>query len=135
MRNLPSVSNNWINHHLVSAGALYTQDILEGKWKICIINQLSKQSRRFNELKRIFMTREPEAKDITDTTLNRKLRELIADGIIGKKVYSELPPHTEYYLTQKGEDIRQVIDKMSQFGLQYSKQIQKAREQKHPAKK
>ena len=47
------------------------------------------------------------------------LRELEADGIISRKVYPEVPPKVEYTLTDKGEDLRDVIDAMMLFGEKY----------------
>ncbi len=125
LRNLPKVSDSWINNHLSAAGSLYTQDVLDGKWKICIINHLAANKKmRFNELKRILNSYDDI--NLTDSTLDKKLHELIADQIIAKKVYPEIPPHTEYYLTSKGKDLYKVIGQMKKFGLKYSAQIHHA---------
>lgn len=127
LRNLPKVTDSWINNHLEAAGSIYTQDILDGKWKICIINRIAaNKTMRFNKLKRIFNSYDDI--HVTDSTLDKKLRELIADKIVAKKVYPEVPPHTEYYLTQKGKDLFKVVEQMKGFGLKYSDQIHHAQE-------
>ena len=42
-----------------------------------------------------------------------------SDGIIERKVYPEVPPKVEYYLTDKGNDLRPIIDLMKEYGLKY----------------
>jgi DNA-binding HxlR family transcriptional regulator len=40
-------------------------------------------------------------KNITDAILAVTLKDLIADSLINRKFYNEIPPHVEYYLTEK----------------------------------
>ena len=51
--------------------------------------------------------------------LTENLRDLEKDGIISRVVYPEVPPKVEYSLTEKGEDLKEVIEAMKQFGLKY----------------
>lgn len=67
---------------------------------------------RFGELKKILNS-------ITNTMLTNALRELEADGLICRKQFNEIPPHVEYSLTPKGEDLLPVFYAITEFGLKY----------------
>ena len=66
-----------------------TQRVLQGKWAIVILFQLSTGTQRFNELER-------NIPDITRAMLTRQLRQLENDKLITRKVYAEVPPRVEY---------------------------------------
>lgn len=51
--------------------------------------------------------------------LTNALRELEADGLICRKQFNEIPPHVEYSLTPKGEDLLPVFYAITEFGLKY----------------
>ena len=67
---------------------------------------------RIGELKKILNS-------ITNTMLTNALRELEADGLICRKQFNEIPPHVEYSLTPKGEDLLPVFYAITEFGLKY----------------
>jgi DNA-binding HxlR family transcriptional regulator len=71
-------------------------DVLRGKWKILILWYLQDGHYRFNELQRILP-------GVTQKVLSQQLRELERDGIISRRIYAEVPPRVEYYLTEHGE--------------------------------
>lgn len=89
-----------------------TMDILAGKWKLSLLWQLHKGTRRFGELKRAIP-------GITQAVLSLQLQELVADGIVSKHEYAEVPPRTEYSLTDLGRTLIPVIIAMEQWGIQY----------------
>ncbi len=41
---------------------------------------------------------------------------MINDGILEKKIYSELPPKVEYSLTEKGKGLVEVLWKLNDWG-------------------
>ena len=87
--------------------------MFQGKWKLQIIYELCiKSPMRFGELKKILNS-------ITNTMLTNALRELEADGLICRKQFNEIPPHVEYSLTPKGEDLLPVFYAITEFGLKY----------------
>lgn len=74
-----------------------------GRWKsriICIL--ANKQVLRFKELRL-------EMGNVTDAVLTTNLKELMSDGIVLRKQYSEIPPRVEYELTDKGKTIVPII--------------------------
>ena len=90
----------------------YTASMIANKWKILILRDLLTGTKRYNELTR-------SVAGISAKVLTENLRELESDGIIERKVYPEVPPKVEYYLTDKGNDLRPIIDLMKEYGLKY----------------
>ncbi len=90
----------------------YTAVLIANKWKIIILRELLTGTKRYNELTRNVV-------GISSKVLTENLRDLEKDGIISRVVYPEVPPKVEYSLTEKGEDLKEVIEAMKQFGLKY----------------
>ncbi len=90
-------------------GINYAQKILSGKWKISIIWFLKKGEKRYSEIKKFLF-------DISQGSLTKQLRELEDDEIIIRKVYPEVPPRVEYFLTEKGKKLIPILDSMEEFG-------------------
>lgn len=90
----------------------YTASMIANKWKILILRDLITGTKRYNELTRTVV-------GISAKVLTENLRELESDGIIERKIYPEVPPKVKYYLTDKGNDLRPIIDLMKEYGLKY----------------
>ncbi len=58
----------------------------------------------------------PEA---TPRVLDIQLKELVDDGLVGKTIYPELPPRSEYYITDLGKSLLPIIDMMLQWGTEH----------------
>ncbi len=87
----------------------YTMQTIGGKWKPIVLYLISKKINRFGLLKRgIF--------GISKQMLTKQLRELEADGLITRKIYAEIPPRVEYFISEKGYSIFPVIDSMYAWG-------------------
>lgn len=87
-----------------------TLEVIGGKYKIMIIYQLLLNgTMRFHEIEKCI----PEA---TPKMLTQRLRELEADGIVLRKVYPEVPPKTEYSLTELGKSLTSVMDALRVWG-------------------
>ncbi len=95
-----------------------TLSILSGKWKLLIIRELLGGPKRFSQLQRAI----PE---ITQKMLTKHLRELERDGLIHRKVYPQIPPRVEYYLTDVGESLREVLEVLHRWGESYISRMAK----------
>ena len=89
-----------------------TMSVIGGKWKLLLLYLIYNDINRFGKISMIL-------KDISKQMLTTQLRELEADGIIERKIYPEIPPKVEYFLTEKGKALLPVIDKMRDFGDEY----------------
>ena len=94
----------------------YTASLLGNKWKPLILRELLTGTKRYNELTRNVV-------GISPKVLTENLRELEEDGILSRKVYPEVPPRVEYSLTEKGNDLRDVINAMMAYGNKYKNSI------------
>ncbi len=86
-----------------------TLEILGGKWKALIVCRLITGTKRTGELQRLIP-------GISQKVLIQQLRELEADGIVGRHVYNEMPPKVEYYVTEYGVTANTIIDVMCSWG-------------------
>lgn len=89
-----------------------TANVIGGRWKTVILWYLMERTHRFAELLRT-------VQGISQKVLIQQLREMERDGIVGRKVYPEVPPKVEYSLTPLGESLRPVIVAMCKWGKEY----------------
>ncbi len=52
-------------------------------------------------------------------TLSARLKWLVSQNIIEKRVYSEHPPRAEYILTDKGRELGPIMLEMKKWGEKY----------------
>ena len=88
-----------------------SQKILQGKWAILVLHELSQGTKRFNELER--------AIKITHASLSAQLKYLEREGIVSRTVYPEVPPRVEYSLTAIGQQFRPVLASIEAWGNSY----------------
>lgn len=95
----------------------YGLSVFGGKWKSRIICVLAaKKTLRYSELRK-------EMANITDAVLATTLKELIADGIIVRQSYDEIPPRVEYSLTEKGASVVPILQSICHWsGIFYKKE-------------
>ncbi|MBI2442852.1 MAG: helix-turn-helix transcriptional regulator [Candidatus Levybacteria bacterium] len=79
------------------------------KWTVFILHELCEGTKRFGELER-------SLKGISPKTLSQRLKDLEKSGVVKKTVYPVVPLRVEYELTEKGRSLREVIDKMIEWG-------------------
>ncbi|NAY90926.1 transcriptional regulator [Muricauda sp. JGD-17] len=95
-------------------GTNATLHFIGGKWKSIIIWYLRNGAMRFSELKRLMP-------DITEKMLSLQLKALQADGILERKVFGTKPPiRVEYSLSTFGESFVPVVQKITEWGIQYA---------------
>ncbi|MBO9501693.1 helix-turn-helix domain-containing protein [Brevundimonas sp. A19_0] len=80
--------------------------VLEGRWKLVILFQLfGQQVRRFSELERAIP-------GVSQKMLIQQLRQLERDGVVARIVHAQVPPKVEYHLTDWGQALCPVLDKL-----------------------
>ena len=54
--------------------------------------------------------------DANQRVINLQLKELTDYGLIEKKIFAELPPHSEYTLTDLGRSILPLLEQLDKWG-------------------
>jgi DNA-binding HxlR family transcriptional regulator len=85
--------------------------IVGDKWTTVVLYCLSiREHRRFNELQK-------QIPDISKKMLIQTLRSLERDGLLKRTVYQQVPPKTEYRLTDAGHKLREPIAWLCEWGV------------------
>ncbi len=66
-------------------------------------------SMRFNTLR-------AELKHISSKTLSSRLKLLEELGFVQRRAFLEIPPRVEYHITEKGQELGEVIGALEKFG-------------------
>ncbi len=77
--------------------------LLERRWLLSILYAAHSGALRFNEFKQILVSVPPR-------TLAQRLTELEEAGVLERRVLPTRPPAAEYRLTQKGEELGQLVE-------------------------
>lgn len=92
-----------------------TLDVIGERWTILILRDLLlKGGRRFQDL-------QESLAGVAPNTLSARLKDLEANGIIERKLYSEHPPRLEYHLTEKGRSLGPVMKALRDWGQKQSR--------------
>ena len=87
-------------------------NIIGNKWTALILRDLFSGPKRFCEL-------EKSVGNINPRTLSQRLDDLEFNGIVTRKSFAEVPPRTEYTLTEKGTDLFPILKQMAAWGTKY----------------
>lgn len=74
-------------------------DRVGDKWTVLIIEILDGGPKRFSEIRTAIG-------GITPKVLTSTLRSLVADGLVTREVFAEVPPRVEYALTDLGRSLQ-----------------------------
>ena len=86
-----------------------TLSVIGGRWKPVLVCHLLAGRKRFGELRRLV----PNA---TERMITLQLRELEADGVVDRTVYAEVPPRVEYEVTEFGQSLGPILERMQEWG-------------------
>jgi DNA-binding HxlR family transcriptional regulator len=101
-------------------------DVLSGKWKFPILISVSSGNTRFREILR-------SIPKITSKVLAKELRDLEANLLIERTVYTGSPVVVEYRATKYSTSLAGLIDELQKWGRNHRKEIIK--KMKEAAKK
>jgi DNA-binding HxlR family transcriptional regulator len=101
---------------IYSCGLEAVLAVVGGKWNSLILWNLAHQPCRFGELSRLVV-------GVSEKMLIQELKELMADRIITRKDFHEVPPRVEYALTELGRSLVQTLEPLCQWGTRHMKLI------------
>lgn len=94
----------------------YGLEIFGGKWNSRIICVLAaKEVLRYSELRK-------EMGNITDAVLAASLKGLMANDIVVRKSYDEIPPRVEYSLSEKGRSVVPILQSICKWSGAFYKE-------------
>lgn len=93
-----------------------THDMIKGKWKPIILWRLRLGHTSLSQL-------EKDINGITQKMLIEHLKELIAFGLVDKKIFDGYPLRVEYFLTPtRGQKMLEALTIMQQLGIDFMQQ-------------
>lgn len=90
-----------------------TLDILGDRWTLLILRDMLRDGKtRYSEF-------EASPEGIAPSVLSRRLKELEAEGLVERRMYSEHPPRAEYVPTERGRALGEVLVSMARWALEH----------------
>ncbi len=94
---------------------------LGDKWSMLVLITLSANgTMRFSDIHKTIA-------DVSQRMLTVTLRTLESDGLIERKIYAEVPPRVEYFLTERGLSLIPHIQGLVDWALQQMSGIMESR--------
>src|SRR6266849_1002542 len=84
-------------------------DLVGDKWTLLIVRDLAAGPRRFVELQRVLP-------GISTEQLRSRLNRMVADGLLTRQRYREVPPRVDYELTDRAKDLMPVLGALARWG-------------------
>jgi DNA-binding HxlR family transcriptional regulator len=97
-------------------------DIVINRWTSLIFYALSREPKRYNELKKMI-------EGISQTMLTSTLRKLERHGLIHREIFPVIPPKVEYSLTPLGKTLIPIFEQIYQWADDNMAAIHSAQEQ------
>jgi DNA-binding HxlR family transcriptional regulator len=88
-------------------------DLVGDKWTLLIIRDLAAGPRRFVELQRVLP-------GISTEQLRSRLNRMVADGLLTRQRYREVPPRVDYELTERSRELMPVVGALARWGYEWT---------------
>lgn len=88
-------------------------DLVGDKWTLLIIRDLAAGPRRFVELQRVLP-------GISTEQLRSRLNRMVADGLLTRQRYREVPPRVDYELTERSRELMPVLGSLARWGYDWT---------------
>ena len=88
-------------------------DVVGDKWTLLIVRDLAAGPRRFVELQRVLP-------GISTEQLRSRLNRMVADGLLTRQRYREVPPRVDYELTDRARELLPVVGELARWGYQWT---------------
>jgi DNA-binding HxlR family transcriptional regulator len=83
------------------------------KWTLLIVRDLAAGPRRFVELQRVLP-------GISTEQLRSRLNRMVADGMLTRKRYREVPPRVDYELTERARELMPILGELARWGYEWA---------------
>jgi DNA-binding HxlR family transcriptional regulator len=83
------------------------------KWTLLIVRDLAAGPRRFVELQRVLP-------GISTEQLRSRLNRMVADGMLTRKRYREVPPRVDYELTERAARLMPILGQLARWGYEWA---------------
>ena len=83
------------------------------KWTLLIVRDLAAGPRRFVELQRVLP-------GISTEQLRSRLNRMVADGMLTRKRYREVPPRVDYELTERARGLLPILGELARWGYEWA---------------
>jgi DNA-binding HxlR family transcriptional regulator len=80
---------------------------------LLIVRDLAAGPRRFVELQRVLP-------GISTEQLRSRLNRMVADGMLTRKRYREVPPRVDYALTQRAQELMPILGELARWGYEWA---------------
>jgi DNA-binding HxlR family transcriptional regulator len=87
-------------------------DLVGDKWTLLIVRDLASGPRRFVELQRVLP-------GISTEQLRSRLNRMVADGLLTRQRYREVPPRVDYELTARSRELLPVLGALARWGYSW----------------
>jgi DNA-binding HxlR family transcriptional regulator len=88
-------------------------DLVGDKWTLLIVRDLAAGPRRFVELQRVLP-------GISTEQLRSRLNRMVADGLLTRQRYREVPPRVDYELTERAKELLPVVGELANWGYNWA---------------
>src|SRR4051794_36365377 len=88
-------------------------DLVGDKWTLLIVRDLLAGPRRFVQLQHVLP-------GISTEQLRSRLNRMVADGLLTRQRFREVPPRVEYSLTDRARELAPVIGALARWGYDWA---------------
>ncbi len=88
-----------------------TLSVIGDRWTMLILREAFLRARRFGQFQ--------EALGVTRHVLAARIKKLVEDGVLERKLYRRRPNRYEYRLTEKGLDLYPVLLALNGWGMRW----------------
>jgi len=87
------------------------EEVIGCKWSVSVLKAIADNVTRPGELER-------HIEGISKKVLSERLRKLTDYGLLQKNAFAEVPPRTEYSLTENGKKLICIIDQVKTLDME-----------------
>src|SRR5580704_7740142 len=88
-------------------------DLVGDKWTLLIVRDLAAGPRRFVELQRVLP-------GISTEQLRSRMNRMVADGMLTRQRYREVPPRVDYELTERARELMPILGELARWGYAWA---------------